>query len=251
MSPDKGETVIKAIELRSLLTDALRPGDDVLVHASLGLLGHFEAGVDDIIDALVQAVSPRGTVIMMSDTRSFSKTGTFSMDQPSETGLLTERMRQRSGVIRSRVPMVSFVACGPKARYFTAEYHSHLDDTATLSRLLEQDGKVMMMGVSYEKCTLFHLSEERHTCSYNIYKTFEGREILPDGRELPIKQRYFVRADMTVKKDPAIAGEMLEVEKMARVASLGDGVVRTFKARDFDRCCMDALASNPEAFITR
>lgn len=252
MFPDReGGSVITASQLRALLADALSPGDDALIHASLVRLGHFEAGVDDIVDALIESVAPNGTVIMMTDTRSFAKTARFAMNQPSETGLLTERMRQRSDVVRSRVPMVSFVAHGPKAHYYTAEYDSHLDESATISRLLEQDGKIMMMGVSYEKCTLFHLSEERNSSRYNIYKTFEGREVLDDGRELPISQKYFVRGDMSIRKDPAPAGRLLEARGLVHVSPLGDGVVRTFKARDFDRCCMDALASDPESFVIR
>lgn len=241
--------MISAKQLRDALAQALLPGDDVLVHASLRRLGHFQAGVDDIVQALYETVGTSGTVIMMTDTRSFSKTREFRMDQPSETGLLTERMRLRDDVVRSRVPMVSFVAHGPKARYYTAEYQSHLDESATITRLLAQDGKIMMMGVGYEKCTLFHLSEERHGSRYNAYKSFEGREILAWGREVPIVQRYFVRADMTVRKDPAPAGALLEQRGLVRTASLGAGRLLTFKARDFDQCCMDALSEDPNAFI--
>lgn len=236
-------------QLRSALQEGISPGDDVLIHASLSRLGHFEAGVDDIVDALYDAVGSRGTIIMMTDTRSFAKSGVFMMDQPSETGLLTERMRKRNGVIRSRVPMVSFVAHGPKARYYTAEYHSHLDESATINRLLSQDGKIMLMGVSYEKCTLFHLSEERHGSKYNSYKTFEGRELLPDGQEIPISQRYFVRSDMSVKKNPAPAGRLLESRDLCQVAKLGEGYMRTFSARAFDACCMEVLGDDRDAFI--
>lgn len=152
--------------------------------------------------------------------------------------------------MRSRVPMVSFAAIGPRAEYYTREYNSHLDETAPITRLLEQDGKIMLMGVGYIKCTLYHLAEERHESPYNFYKTFEGVEVDETGRELgPISQRYFVRKDMGVKKDPAIAGSMLEERGESTVLTLGKGEVRTFKARDFDRCCMDALDKDPDAFL--
>lgn len=231
------------------MKSVLAPGDDVLVHASLGRMGHFDAGVDAVIDAMCDAVGMSGTVIMMTDTRSFARTGRFSLQQPSETGLLTERFRLTPGVRRSCVPMVSFCALGPKADAYTERYHSHLDSTATITRLLENDGKIMLMGVGYEKCTLYHLSEERHAVPYNFYKEFQGVQLDGGNEERPISQRYFVRRDMEVKKDPSIAGRMLEESGAAAIVPLGSGTVRVFRARDFDACCMRALDANPHAFL--
>lgn len=238
-------------ETRQAMAAALEPGDDVLVHAALSPLGQFEPDIDVIIEALLDAVGPDGTVIMMTDTRSFSKTGQFSADQPSETGLLTEKFRLMPGVKRSVVPMVSFCAMGPRTDEYTQAYHSHLDDTATITRLLENDGKIMMLGIGYEKCTLYHLSEERHNTPYNFYKEFNGVLTREDGGTEPISQRYFVRRDMTVKKDPSIAGSMLEERGQMTCVPLGRGVLRVFRARDFDACCMDALTADPNAFLAK
>lgn len=230
---------------------ALDPGDDVMVHTSLGPLGYFEAGMDAVISAICEAIGPTGTVIMMTDTRSFAKTGCFSMQQPSETGLLTERFRLTDGVQRSCVPMVSFASLGPRAETYTDTYNSHLDNTAPLTRLLENDGKIMLMGVGYEKCTLYHLAEERHATPYNFYKEFSG--VLMEGEVTirPISQRYFVRRDMNVRKNPAIAGRLLEGDGHARIVPLGNDVLRVFHARHFDDHCMRALEANPNAFLAK
>lgn len=242
-------TTIQAEETFRTIAAALSPGDDVMVHASLRQLGRFEPGVETIIDALFAAVSPEGTVLMMTDTRSFARTGRFDIAQPSETGLLTEAFRQRAGVARSMVPMVSFAAKGARAKEYLQTYHSHLDATAPLKQLLANDGRILLLGVGYKKCTLYHLSEERHALSENFYKTFDG--VLTDGDRVlcPISQRYFVRRDMAITKDPSIAGQMLEERGQATIIPLGNGVIRSFKARDFDTCCMDALTVNPRAFI--
>lgn len=242
-------TTISAEETLQAIGAALSPGDDVLIHASLGSLGTFVPGVETIIDAFLTSVGPTGTVIMMTDTRSFARTGRFDIAQPSETGLLTEVFRQRAGVRRSLVPMVSFAAQGARAQEYLQPYHSHLDPTAPLTRLLENDGMILLLGVGYEKCTLFHLAEERNATQANFYKTFCG--VLVDGDHVvaPISQRYFVRRDMSVKKDPSIAGGMLEERGQAKVISLGHGVIRAFRARDFDTCCMAALEENPTAFV--
>lgn len=231
------------------MSSVLRSGDDVLIHASLGRLGQLDAGVDALVDTICDAVGRSGTVVMMADTRSFARTARFSMDQPSETGLLTERFRLKRGVRRSCVPMVSFCALGARAEDYTQPYHSHLDRTATITRLLENDGKIMLMGVGYEKCTLYHLSEERHEVPYNFYKEFRGT-LVENGEDAgPISQRYFVRRDMSVRKDPSVAGRMLEEGGGAQIIPLGSGVVRTFRARDFDACCMRALEADARAFL--
>ena len=243
---------ISAQDVRRVFSEALEPGDDVFIHASLGRMGHFDAGVEDIVDALLEAISPDGTLVVMTDTRSFAKTGRFSLSQPSETGLLTEVVRQRPEARRSRVPMTSFAAIGPLAEFYTQEYTAYLEPESTMARVLERDAKIMLIGIAYEKCTMFHVAEERLDLPYNAYKTFEGIELDADGKEIgPISQRYFVRRDMSIKKNPAIAGEMLEARGQSVVSQLGDGMVRTFKARDFDQCCMDALRADPEAFLVK
>ena len=242
-------THIAQHEVVNAFSQLLSRGDEVMIHASLKPLGHFEAGVDAIIDALCDAVGPKGTVIMMTDTRSFAKTGRFSMDQPSETGLLTECFRQRPDVLRSPTPMASFCAWGRRAAHYTANYDNHLDEAAPLTRLLEADGKIMLMGIGFDKCTLYHLAEERLEMPYNFYKDFKG-VLIEDGLEKePISQRYFVRKDMNMLKNPAIAAQMLESEGGVQTASLGDGVACIFKAQAFDDCCMRALQADPNAFI--
>lgn len=238
-------------EAHAAICSALSSGDDVLVHASLGRIGQFEAGVEAIIDSLRHAVGRTGTVVMMADTRSFARTRRFSMEQPSETGLLTEVFRLTPGTVRSCVPMVSFCALGARQDEYTQSYHSHLDPAASITRLLENDGKIMLLGIGYEKCTLYHLAEERHEVPYNFYKSFEGM-LVEGGKEIrPISQRYFVRSDMQVKKDPSIAGRMLESRGQANVVPLGLDAIRTFRARDFDQCCMDALDADPNAFLAQ
>ena len=234
---------------RALMTELLPEGKDLMIHAALGKLGRIDGTIEDIIAAIQAPIGPEATLIMMTDTRSFTQTGQFSVTQPSETGLLTERFRQSPGVIRSCVPMVSFCAGGPRAVDYTQAYHSYLDETSPIKRLLDNDGRILLIGVGYEKCTLYHLAEERLRVPYNMYKEFTG-VLVEDGREVgPISQNYFVRADMKTRKDPSIAGRMLEQGGGARICTLGQGVVRAFDARAFDACCMDALRTDPNAFL--
>jgi Aminoglycoside N3''-acetyltransferase len=236
-------------QFQSIVSDGLEPGDDVMIHASLSAIGHYAGGIDEMIDLICDAVTHTGTVIMTTATRSFAKTKRFSPDQPSENGLMTEIFRQREGVKRSCVPMASVAAWGARQDDYTQVYDSNLDETSPFTALLRHNGKMMLLGIGYEKCTLFHLSEERFQLPHNFYKSFEG-ELIQEGEEpAPISQRYYVRKDMSVKKDPAVAGHMLEARGLVNRYPLGKGEVKIFTARDFDHCCMEALEKNPNAFI--
>jgi len=237
-------------EIKESFAAVIAPGDDVLVHASLGRIGRIAARVDDVVLALRSAVGSAGTLIMMTDTRSFARTGLFSMSMPSETGLLTECFRCHPDVVRSCVPMVSFAAVGPRSQEYTQRYNSHLDRTATITRLLHNDGKILLIGVGYDKCTLYHLAEERSKVPYNEYKTFSGHLIDKNGEVLEaISQRYFVRSDMTMKKSPEISGKALEAAGRVAVKGVGNGFMRSFKAREFDQICMAALQEDPYKFV--
>ena len=235
-------------ETVAAISQAVSPGSDVMVHAALKQFGTFVPGVEIIIDALFSAVGPDGTIVMMSDTRSFAKTGRFDIAQPSETGLLTETFRKNQETSRSIVPMVSFLAKGARASEYLSTYHSYLDETSPLNSLLKNDGTILLFGAPYQKCTLWHLSEERNKVPDHVYKTFKG--VFVDGERIiaPISQRYFVRRSLQVKKDTAIAGRMLEERSQVKTIPLGDSYIKSFKARDFDNCCMDALKNDPNAF---
>ena len=50
-----------AADLRRL---GVRPGDLIMIHASLRAVGPVEGGADGVLDALEAAVGPQGTILM-------------------------------------------------------------------------------------------------------------------------------------------------------------------------------------------
>ena len=240
---------INALDTEKALKKVIGKGDHVLVHCSLKLMGNFVNGINSIIKSLIETVGDSGTIIMITHTFAFAKTKKFSIDTPSEAGILSEFFRKYPNVKRSCVPMVSFCAIGRLADYFTQPFNSHLDESATLSRLLLMDGKILLMGIGYERCTLFHLSEERLSSSHNYYKNFQG-DLYENGKFLkPISQRYFVRKDLNLKKNGANIQTIFESKNLFLKAPLGKGYLKSFKARDFDKVCMNELKKNPDFFL--
>ena len=242
---------INFLDTQKAIKKVINKGDHVLVHSSLNRMGNFINGPDSIINCLKDAVGSGGTIIMITHTFSFSKTKKFSIDSPSESGVLSEFFRKYPNVKRSCTPMVSFCALGRLDNYFTQPFNSHLDETATLSRLLVMDGKILLMGIGFKKCTLYHLSEERLLSPHNFYKTFEGGFYKSGKFVRPISQRYFVRKDVNLKKNGANVQSIIENKNLDKKTKLGRVYLRSFKARDFDNICMNELKNNQDFFLEK
>lgn len=237
-------------DLLKVFSLGIETGDTVLVHAALKPIGWLVDGPDSIIRALQTLVGSTGNILMLTASRQFRDTGYFDVrSTPSDTGYLSEVFRNHPDVQRSCNPMVSFAAVGPAAAEFLHEFDSYLDDSSPFTALLRMDGKILLYGVSYDKCTLYHLSEERTKADYNFYKTFRGTVVDYDGAEKPASQTYFVRRDMSLKKDARPAGADFERSNKVIKQTLGNGMIRIFKARDFDQHCMDAIRTDPAAFL--
>lgn len=107
-------------------------------------------------------------------------------------------------------------------------------------KLRRRGGKLLLYGISYAKCTMYHLSEERQKMDYNFYKTFKGTLIDFDGTRKLEEQQYFVRKSMNTKNDATYAGEPFEASKpFLWKEELGFGVIRCFDAAEFDDFCTE------------
>jgi aminoglycoside 3-N-acetyltransferase len=168
-----------AENLRSL---GLLRGDGVFVHCSLRSVGPVLAGPRTVIDALVEAVGPRGLVAMpafSSDAlmpplpRGISETARialeaqvpgFDPDRSSaiEMGAVAETFRRWPGVRRSRHPLCSISALGPEAEAVTARHSRDwpLGLDGPMGRLAERpEMKVLMIGVGWNRCSALHTAE--------------------------------------------------------------------------------------------
>lgn len=238
--------------LKNTLLKLIKPGEDVLVHASLNAIGSIEGGPKGLRDLILECLGSEGTFVMLSSTRKeFTQTGIFDIRfSKSDVGALGESLRVHPNASRSRNPMVSFVAVGKNQDQYTLKYNSLLDDNSPLIKLKENNGKILLYGIGYAKCTMYHLSEERLKVNYNFYKEFSGRLIDWDGCSKSVSQKYFVRKSMDTLKDASLAGNLFEQSTFpVWKEKLGKAEITSFFASDFDDFCTQALRENPMLFI--
>jgi aminoglycoside N3'-acetyltransferase len=234
------------LNLKSVLGDCISSGEDLLVHSSLRSLGSMSGGADAVLDLLLDLIGDSGTLIMMTATTSFASTQRFDLlNTPSETGTLSEIMRRRDPKNRSFVPMTSFIATGARKSEYLEGFDSYLDRTSPFSKLLKFSGKVLLLGVNFDRCTLYHLAEERLRAPYNTYKTFHGTGIDANSEIKPIRQTYFVRRNLDLMKYPDRVSYPFTLKKPdCFSAEFGLRQIYAFKAAAYDKFITDQLADD-------
>ena len=102
--------------IRALGKFGIEKDSILLVHSSLKALGYIEGGADTVIDALKEII-PEGTLVMPTLSQKNWETvfEDWSLDRPSDTGLITEVFRCREGSLRSDNATHSVAASGPLA----------------------------------------------------------------------------------------------------------------------------------------
>ena len=171
-----------ANDLRAL---GLRPGMTVIAHTALSKLGWANGGAVTYIQALMDVLTPIGTLVMPAHSGNLSEPSywcnppvpecwqqtirdTMPAYEPEITptsgiGAVPEVFRNFHGVSRSSHPQVSFTAWGANAETVTAGHGLaySLGEASPLARIYDLDGYVLLTGVGHDRNTSLHLAEYR------------------------------------------------------------------------------------------
>ena len=155
--------------LRRLL---VQPGDTIMVHASWRANNGFRGSPLDFIAALKEAVGRDGLLTMTSLPYHNESSAEYlsrgrPMDvrrTPSRMGLLTEVFRRDREVVRSLSPTHPVLAWGQDAADFVAGHEDTpipFGPESPFGRLLESDGKILLVDAPYSSITFTHFLEDR------------------------------------------------------------------------------------------
>jgi aminoglycoside 3-N-acetyltransferase len=179
-APATVDTLVR--DLRDL---GVEQGDVLVVHTSLGSLGWVVGGAAAVVDALLNAVGPTGTVTMPAHSADWSDPAGWANPpvprawwstivdsrpafDPYATplrgmGAVADNLLLRRNTLRSSHPLYSHMACGAQAGLVVQSHplDDGFGDGSPLGRLYELDAKVVLLGVGHGSNTSLHLAESR------------------------------------------------------------------------------------------
>ena len=182
--------------LQALHSLSIHQGDTLMVHASWHANNCFRGTPMDFIAALKTAVGPNGLLTMTSlPYHNQSSADYLAQGQPmdirrtpSRMGLLTEVFRRDPETKRSLSPTHPVLAWGENAAEFVAD-HDKIEipfgPTSPFERLVERDGKILLVDASLASITFTHYLEDRFKdrLPASLYEPepMDGRVIDEDG----------------------------------------------------------------------
>jgi aminoglycoside N3'-acetyltransferase len=220
---------------RSLGVEA---GDTLLVHSSYKSLGPVDGGPLTVIRALELALDTDGdgTLIMPTFNFDFNKGQAWDVrSTPSKMGVLTEIVRQDPRAKRVFHPFYSFAILGRHADMLGGlRYKSAYERDSVFGKLRDLDGKIMVIGLSYnDSMTFFHHIEQMEGVDYRFLKQFTGQVTDADGNTYTDTFEMLVRdIDQGVLTMVDPMGNLMEERGVIKSAQIGEAAVKLMKANE-------------------
>jgi aminoglycoside 3-N-acetyltransferase len=233
----------------------VHPADILLVHTSLSSLGYVRGGADTVIDALLDAVGPGGTVMFPTLTGS-SSLGPHCPPRfdprtdPCWTGKIPDAAWHRPNAVRSLHPTHSVAAIGPHARQLTdahelagwpcgpgTPYYKHAD----------LDGRILLIGCDLSVATTLHGVEEELNLAYHLQPIPVRATILAPAGPISLTTRIHLYGPERCfpRLEPLlIQSGVLIIGRIAAATS------RLIDAAAMLRIARRAAQQNPEFFLS-
>ena len=213
-------------------------GDTLLVHSSYKSLGEVEGGPQTVIRALETALGTDkdGTLIMPTFNFDFNKGVPWDVRKTrSKMGALTEIVRMDARAKRVFHPFYSFAILGKHAEMLgSLRYKSAYERNSVFGKLRDLDGKIMVIGLSYNNSmTFFHHIEQMEGVDYRFLKQFTGEVTDANGNTSTDTFEMLVRdIDKGVMTMVDPMGALLEQVGIVKIRRIGDADVKLMKANE-------------------
>lgn len=216
----------------------VKEGDTLLVHSSYKSFGEVDGGPETVVRALEAALGTDkdGTLIMPTFNFDFNKGVPWDVRKTrSKMGALTEIVRMDKRAKRVFHPFYSFAILGKHAEMLGAlRYKSAYERNSVFGKLRDLDGKIMVIGLSYNNSmTFFHHIEQMEGVDYRFLKQFTGEVTDENGNTYTDTFEMLVRdidKGVLTMVDPM--GALMEEHGVIQSAKIGEADVKLMKANE-------------------
>lgn len=215
------------------------PGMRVMVHSSLSSFGHVEGGAPTVIQALMDLITPAGTILMPSfnHAQPFAQGGPGLYDPtqtPTGNGKIPDTFWRLPDVCRSLDPTHPFAAWGRDARRYIEGHHRTLTmgEDSPLGLLAREGGYEINLGTTHRTTTAKHVAEMmRHVpCLGRRTEVYPVR--LPDGRVVEHRTWGWRAASCPLTDSGELIEAEMERRHCQRQGRIGAATVTMFRLAD-------------------
>lgn len=169
-------------------------GRHVHIHSALKSVGKVEGRGEALLNCLIEFFAKNGGMVSFP-THTWDKNVLDLNRQDTCMGMLSKLALQRKDGVRSKNPTHSMVIFGEKA----ADYATWDDNIASSTapegcygKLCDEDGYILLLGVSQEKNTLIHAIEEQLDIPERRTEEFHNTVILESNGGVIHKPMHLV-----------------------------------------------------------
>jgi len=237
----------------------LRRGDTVLCHSALHFLGRPEGGVGMYYAVLAEVLglpqageAADGTLAVPTFNFAFARGEAYHPQETPSAGMgaFSEHVRRLPWACRTPHPMQSLAVVGRCAADLCGrDTPSAFDPGSAFERLLELDGKLLLLGADIQAASMVHYSEQRARVPYRYWKDFAGRVKTPSGWRRRTYRMFVRDLSLDPHLDLSPVQQALEARRAWRSAPLNYGRVAVCRLRDFVAVTDSLLAADPWALV--
>lgn len=229
----------------------LPQGAEVLLHSSLRSFGYVEGGADAVIDGLLDCIGPEGTLIVPTLTfRGFDTTRPVfdSRTLPSETGKITETVRQRPGALRSLHPLSSVAALGARAQEYTATHGpTPCGPQSPYWKLWERNGWIVFAGAHFGSNSCFHVAEEIVSPPYLSYDIEPDVQVINrHGQVTTGTFRRYACARLGIRRYLQKMEPIYRERGAIVQGTIGSSLIQVIRAKDSVDLAVEILQKDPD-----
>jgi aminoglycoside 3-N-acetyltransferase len=214
-TPPELPLATRSLLLRDLRAAGVREGTVLMVHTSMRTLGWVVGGAQTVVEALVEALGPGGTVMAICGWDEDRYRLDYNWPPPPAyfdelpafdpaiarahrgMGVVPERLRTWPGALRSSHPEASVVALGLRAQWIIEPHPADFPSGpgSPLARLVEADGQVLMLGAPLKTITLLHHAEslangrDKRFVTYRMPVLEHGKRVWGEFQDIDTSSR--------------------------------------------------------------